>query len=116
MANHSCAPNACAAPGNPGTLRALRDIAEGDEITIMYTKRNARFKCREGSGGPLARIPRAKRRRHAPVVTGADNWGMGDGDGYQATDDGRDGSSTEMRNWSHKFKTAMSQLWNSRSG
>lgn len=178
MANHSCAPNACAAPGNPGTLRALKDIAEGDEITIMYTKQNARFKCRcevcvsrsrprfgasrstsEGSGGAVTQLfARSRARRtgtggssggqssgpgetstnasdadagHSkswpgsrgpsegdthPSLRGADNRGMGDGDGYQATDDGRDGSSTEMRNWSHKFKTAMSQLWNSRSG
>ncbi|KAL2110544.1 hypothetical protein VUR80DRAFT_1022 [Thermomyces stellatus] len=46
MANHSCNPNAFAVPGSPGTLRALRDIREGEEVTITYGKDKARFSCR----------------------------------------------------------------------
>lgn len=46
MANHSCSPNASAAPGFPGTLRALRDIAEDEEVTITYGKEKAKFRCR----------------------------------------------------------------------
>lgn len=46
LANHSCEPNASAVPGLPATLRALRDILEGEEVTIAYSKDKARFKCR----------------------------------------------------------------------
>lgn len=46
MANHSCNPNASAVPGFPGTLRALRDIAESEEVTITYGTEKAKFRCR----------------------------------------------------------------------
>ena len=46
MANHSCGPNSSAVAGFPGVLRALRDIPEGEEVTIDYNKRKARFRCR----------------------------------------------------------------------
>lgn len=46
LANHSCEPNASAVPGLPATLRALRDIPEGEEVTVTYSKEKVRFKCR----------------------------------------------------------------------
>lgn len=87
VANHSCLPNASAVAGHPGTLRALRDIAEGEEVTIMYTNGNLRFRCRceectrrsqsrlrdrlrssEGSGGVVSLFAgrsRSRRRRNS---------------------------------------------------
>lgn len=46
MANHSCKPNASVVPGYPGTLKALRDIAESEEVTITYGKEETKFRCR----------------------------------------------------------------------
>ena len=46
IVNHSCNPNASAVPGFPATLKALRDIPSGEEVTITYGKEKTRFRCR----------------------------------------------------------------------
>lgn len=45
MTNHSCEPNAHAVVGFPGTLKAIKEIPEGEEVTISYGKKISGFRC-----------------------------------------------------------------------
>lgn len=100
MANHSCDPNASAVPGFPGILRAVRDIPEGEEVTINYGKKKAKFKCRceacegrraryslgisstDGSAGDyIKRKARGFRMSRSSVEISAGDEDDGDGDG-----------------------------------
>ncbi|SPO00895.1 uncharacterized protein DNG_03643 [Cephalotrichum gorgonifer] len=111
MANHSCNPNACAVPRNPGTLKALRDIPKDDEVTISYARDKAAFRCRcdtcnarrrtrfsipmsstDGSAvGYIRKKVGSLRRSLSSRESSASDYGEDDDDGIDDIGEGGDG-------------------------
>ena len=136
MANHSCNPNASAVPGFPGTLRALKDIAEGEEVTITYGKEKTKFRCRcetcevrraryslrmSSTDGSAVEFLRKRVKSFGKSRSSSESSGCVE-DGDDASDDSRDRAEVRSVGWFGNATSTFRRMgrgkryWNSTEG